>query len=327
LTQLELVIWKIKSIKAAKKTNSPLSIAVKILGSNSASFAHNRHHTSQIVQVQDKYLMIDCGEGTQLQCKKYNVKLSKIDHILISHLHGDHYYGLIGLLSTMHLYGRQKELTLTGPPGLKEILSLQLRYSETRLNYSVVFTEWTPEIPETVLETDRFSVHTIPLNHRVPCSGYMIREKPNKRRLDRERIDKQLPPSHINLLKNGHDVLDEDGQILYHNLEVTKPPLPHRTYAYCSDTRYKPELIETVKGVDLMYHEATFANDMKDRAFETYHTTAEQAATLAQDAQIGQLLLGHFSTRYKDLEPVLYEARAVFGKTSIAIEGQTYMAG
>ncbi|MFZ9046184.1 MAG: ribonuclease Z [Cyclobacteriaceae bacterium] len=303
-----------------------MAIIVKILGSNSASFAHNRHHTCQILQVKDKYLMIDCGEGTQLQCKRYNVKLSKIDHILISHLHGDHYYGLIGLLSTMHLYGRQKELTLAGPPGLKEIISLQLRYSETRLNFSVAFTEWVPENIQTVLETERFTVDTIPLDHRVPCSGYLIKEKPNRRRINRELLKETLPPSHLHALKSSEDVYDEDGKLLYRWEDVTKPPLKNVSYAYCSDTRFKPDIIEQIKDSDLVYHEATFADDMKKRAYDTYHTTAKQAASIARDAEVSQLLIGHFSTRYKDLDVVLEEARAVFPHTSLAIEGNTFNA-
>ena len=271
--------------------------------------------------------MIDCGEGTQLQCKKYGVKLSKIDHILISHLHGDHYYGLIGLLSTMHLYGREKTITLAGPPGLKEIISLQLRYSETRLNFDIDFTEWIPDTVQTVLDMPRFTVKTIPLDHRVPCSGYLIEEKPNKRRIIREVIPQQLPPVHINALKNGEDVYSESGDLLYRNAEVTKPPLKHYSYAYCSDTRYKPAILEQVKKVDLMYHEATFMEDMHERAVNTYHTTARQAGTLAKDAEVGQLLIGHFSTRYKELNDMLAEAREVFQSTSLAIEGQTFTVG
>jgi ribonuclease Z len=304
-----------------------LAISVKILGSNSASFAHNRHHTSQLVQVQDKYVMIDCGEGTQLQCKKYGVKLSKIDHILISHLHGDHYYGLIGLLSTMHLYGRQKVLTLAGPPGLREILSLQLRYSETQLNYDIEFTEWIPDQVQTVLDMARFTVKTIPLDHRVPCSGYLIEEKPNRRRIIREMIPQQLPPVHINALKDGEDVYTDSGELLYKNAEVTKPPLKQYRYAYCSDTKYKPDIINQIAKSDLIYHESTFMEDMAERAANTYHTTARQAGKLARDAQVGQLLIGHFSTRYKDLEALLQEARDHFPQTSLAIEGQTFQVG
>ena len=304
-----------------------MAIAVKILGSNSASFAHNRHHTSQLVQVQDKYVMIDCGEGTQMQCKKYGVKLSKIDHILISHLHGDHYYGLMGLLSTMHLYGREKSITLAGPPGLKEIIALQLRYSETQLNFKIDFHEWEPEKIEAVLDTPRFTITTIPLDHRVPCSGYLIQEKPNKRRIVREAIPHQLPPVHINALKNGEDVYTETGELLYKNAEVTRSPLKHYSYAYCSDTRYKPSILEQVGKVDLMYHEATFMEDMRERAVNTYHTTARQAASIAKEGEIGQLLIGHFSTRYRDLDDLLAEARAVFPHTSLAIEGQTFTIG
>jgi ribonuclease Z len=271
--------------------------------------------------------MIDCGEGTQLQCKKYNVKLSKIDHIFISHLHGDHYYGLIGLLSTMHLYGREKKITIAGPPGLRDILTLQLRYSETVLNYEIEFTEWLPNQVETVLDHARFTVTTIPLDHRVPCSGYLISQKPNKRRIIREMIPKQLPPAQINLLKNGEDVTDESGNIIYENSKVTRPPLPAYRYAYCSDTKYKPAIIDQIKGADMIYHEATFMDDMEDRAGKTFHSTAKQAASIAKSSEADILLIGHFSTRYKNLEDMGAEAQSIFPNTFLAKEGETFKAG
>lgn len=302
-----------------------MAIELHILGSNSAAFAHNRHQTSQLLRVQEKYFLIDCGEGTQLLLKKNKIKLSKINKILISHLHGDHYYGLIGLLSTIHLYGRKAELMVIGPPGLSEILSLQLKYSETRLNYDINFIEWVPNEESVVFEDEKMTITTIPLNHRVPCSGYLFREKPKKRGLNRKAIEGPLTPIQINRLKDGEDILDEEGNIILKNSEATFPAKRPFSYAYCSDTKYIPELSKRLSGTDMVYHEATFMDDMKDRAESTYHTTARQAAQFALDANIGHLLLGHFSTRYKDLAPVLKEAQEVFENTSLAIEGQKFL--
>jgi ribonuclease Z len=302
-----------------------LTLNVKILGSNAASFAHNRHHTSQLLQIQDQYFLIDCGEGTQLQLKKYGAKISKIDHIVISHLHGDHFYGLIGLLSTMHLYGRRKDLILIGPPGLAEIITIQLRYSETRLNFYVDFKEWTPESIETVIDHPKFTVSTIPLNHRIPCSGYLFKEKPKRRRIDKEKIDRKLTPIQLKQLKDGEDVFDEDGNLLFKNSEVTMDPARQFSYAYCSDTAYKPDIITIIEDADILYHEATFMEDMKERAHQTFHSTATEAATIAKEAKVGQLLIGHFSTRYKNLSPVLEEARKTFEKTELAKEGTVFM--
>ncbi len=268
--------------------------------------------------------MVDCGEGTQLQCKKFGVRLSKIDNILISHLHGDHYYGLLGLLSTMHLYGRTKEVKLIGPPGLIEIITLQLRYSETTFNFNVNMIEWVPDRVECVFEDSKLTVHTIPLDHRVPCSGYLFREKKKRRRINKEAIEEKLTPNVVNKLKNGEDVYFEDGSLRFENKAVTLPPLKEFSYAYCSDTRIIPGLRAQIENVDIMYHEATFMEDMKERAYNTYHTTAAEAAQLARDSNIDMLLIGHFSTRYKDLQPVLAEARSIFKNTNLATEGQVF---
>ncbi|WP_258104268.1 ribonuclease Z [Marinoscillum sp. MHG1-6] len=302
-----------------------MALELHILGSNSAAFAHNRHQTSQLLRVQDKYFLIDCGEGTQLLLKKYKIKLSKINHILISHLHGDHYYGLIGLLSTLHLYGRKSELLIVGPPGLSDIISLQLRHSETRLSYDVRFIEWAQGDEKIVFESDKLSIETIPLDHRVPCSGYLFREKNKKRGLNRKMIDRPLTPIQQNTLRDGKDVLDEDGNVLVSYIEATFPAKKPFSYAYCSDTKYIPELADKLRNVDLVYHEATFMDDMKERAANTYHTTARQAAELAKVANFGQLLLGHFSTRYRDLTPVLQEAQEVFENTALAVEGEKFL--
>ncbi len=303
-----------------------MSLELLILGSNSAAFAHRRHHTAQLFKLQDQHFLIDCGEGTQLLMKRHKVRLSRIDHIFISHLHGDHYFGLIGLLSTMHLFGRKKDLILVGPPGLSEIIRLQLRHSETSLNFHIRFTEFTPNESEVVFDHPKYTVTTLPMDHRVPCSGYLFREKPKKRRVDRNKLP-EVELSHLDIarLKDGEDILDKDGSVKYENRLLTKDPNPSFSYAFFSDTRLRPQLLDTIKGVDLLYHEATFANDMKDRADQTYHTTAEQAAQYAKDAKVGKLILGHFSARYKELDPIIDEAKAVFDNTELAIEGTKFV--
>lgn len=302
-----------------------MGIELLILGSNSAAFAHRRHHTSQYFKIQEFHFLIDCGEGTQLLLKRHQVKLSKIDHILISHLHGDHYFGLIGLLSTMHLFGRQKPIVLVGPPGLLEIISLQLKYSNTSLAFVIDFREFTPGKVEQIFENEKLTIQTIPMNHRVPCAGYLFEEKPKKRRLDTQVIQNiKLATHEIVKLKNGQDVLKNDGTLKYASKELTLNPAAPQRYAYCSDSKIKPDILEQIKGVDLMYHEATFTKDMAERAMETYHSTAEQAASLAKHANVGKLLLGHFSARYKELGPLLEEAKEVFDNVELAIEGMKF---
>ena len=301
-----------------------MSLELKILGSNSAAFAHNRHHTSQFLRVQNTYFLIDCGEGTQLLLKKYKIKLSRINHILISHLHGDHYYGLIGLLSTMHLFGRKTKLYIYAPPMLKEIISLQLKASNTSLSYEIIFGEWTPDETELVFENSFLTVHSFPMNHRIPCSGFLFREKPKRRRINKKLLDRELTPLQIIDLKDGKDATDRDGNIIYKNSDITLPPRKSMSYAFCSDTKYNPELADFLREVDLLYHEATFTTDMEDRAELTFHSTAKQAATLARNASVGKLLLGHFSTRFRELGPVLKEAKEVFPNSALAIEGESF---
>lgn len=305
-----------------------MNLELLILGSNSAAFSHRRHHTSQLLKIQGQHFLIDCGEGTQLLLKKHKVKISRIDHIVISHLHGDHYFGLIGLLSTMHLFGRRKDLLLVGPPGLLEIITLQFKYSETALKFKINFVEFTPEATEVVFETDKLTVTTIPMDHRVPCSGFLFQEKPKRRRINRKNLpDLDLSNIEIIRLKNGQDILNEDGSVKYENHLITLDPHPQYSYAYCSDTRYKKQLEDQVRGVDLLYHESTFASDMKDRAESTYHTTAEQAAQFAKNAEVKKLILGHFSARYDDLEVILSEALPIFPEAELALEGSKFEIG
>lgn len=300
-----------------------MSFEVHILGSNSAAPAHGRHHTSQVLHIQDMQIMIDCGEGTQLQMKKYGVKKNRLSHIFISHMHGDHFLGLMGLLSTMHLNGRKTDLYLYGPVGLAEIIRLHLKYSTTRLSYPIHFHELNGEQSELILDHPKISVHTIPLQHRIPCTGFLIQEKPKPKRLRKERIT-GLKVRDINILKRGEDVLDEYGVLKYKNSEYTWPAKHSRSYAYCSDTRYNEDNIPLVQGVDLLYHEGTFLHEQLERAQATYHTTTKQAGIFAQKAKVGKLLIGHFSNRYKDLRPLLEEAKTEFENTELAEEGKVF---
>jgi len=302
-----------------------LSFVLKILGSNSAAPAHDRNQTSQVLVVDDEHFLIDCGEGTQLQLRKYKVKSTKINHIFISHLHGDHYYGLIGLISTMHLYGRKGRLFLSGPPGLAEILTLQFKYSNTTLNFPIDFKEWTPGTVQTLLENQKITITSFPVDHRIPCSGFLFREKPKSRRIEKSLLPPGATPSMIVKLKNGEDLLDEEGNVRFKNSDVTLPPRPSYSYASCADTRDHESLIEQIQGVDMLYHESTFLEDMKERAGLTFHSTAIQAATLAGKAGVGKLILGHFSTRYKELNPLLEEALTVFKESYLGIEGADFL--
>jgi ribonuclease Z len=300
-----------------------LEFELKILGSSSATPSYNRNHTAQILTIGNQLNLIDCGEGTQMQLMRYKVKHQRISNIFISHLHGDHFFGLFGLLSTMHLQQRTTPLTIFGPPGLADILTLQFKYSNTHYSFKLEFCELDTTVYAQIFEDKYITVHTLPMQHRVSCCGFLFREKPKPRHLVKAKLPAFLTPPQLIRLKNGEDVLDEEGNILVRNEDVTSEPNRSRTYAYCSDTRYKEDLLPYLKGVDLLYHEATFLDNMQERATYTYHSTARQAGTLAQKAGVKRLIIGHFSARYKDLTPLLEEAKAVFDNTHLAIEGKT----
>lgn len=298
-----------------------MAISLKILGSNAAIAAHHRHQTSQVLTMMQLSMLIDCGEGTQMRLKQFKVKAQRIDHIFISHLHGDHYYGLMGLISSLHLYGRQKDLNIYAPPGLREIISIQLKYSNTALKYKINFTEWTPGKSELLFENANLTVHSFPLNHRIDCSGFLFQEKQKKRKIIKDRLESNISPLKIVALKNGENVLDEDGNVLYDYKTYTRPPARSCSYAFCSDTKYDESILPYIKDVTLLYHEATFMDDMKERAAMTHHTTTIQAGEIAKKAKVEQLLIGHFSTRYQDLGPLLEETKSVFKDTKLALEG------
>lgn len=295
-----------------------------ILGANAAIPAHGRFPTSQVLCIHHRYYMIDCGEGAQIQLFRYKIKINKIHAIFISHLHGDHYLGLMGLLNTMTLRGRTEPLYLHGPKGLQEIIMSQLKYSYSILNYPLYFVETNQEESVFLFEDEKVTVHTIPLLHRIPCCGFLFREKIKDKNLIKEAIPTDLPIAGRIALKKGEDF--EYNHKILKNEDYTYSPNKSRSYAFCSDTIYLPSspLIEIIQHVDLLYHEATFTKVHESRAAQTFHSTGEQAALIAKEAQVEQLILGHFSTRYYDLSPLLEEAKAIFSNSFLAIEGETF---
>ncbi|AFL85720.1 metal-dependent hydrolase, beta-lactamase superfamily III [Belliella baltica DSM 15883] len=299
---------------------------VTILGSNSAIPAHGRNQTAQLVNVGLTYMLIDCGEGTQIQLRRFKLKYSRIDYIFISHLHGDHYFGLMGMISTFHLHKRSKLLTIYGPQGLDEIITTQLKYSNTRLNFPLRFIQTNPSEKELILEEKNFKVFSIPLKHRLPCTGFLIQEKPGLLRMNKEvLLENRISVEAINTLRKGIDFVNEDEGITYLAKDFTLPPKPLRSYAFCSDTIYDPiDLIENLQGVTTLYHESTFADDEMLRAKETFHSTATQAGDIASKLKVKKLLLGHFSTRYIDLDLLLQQAKSKFKNSFLSEEGITY---
>jgi len=303
-----------------------MTFEILILGSSSATPIYSRHPTAQVVNIHERLFLVDCGEGTLIQLNRYLVKFHRINHIFISHLHGDHYLGIVGLLSTLHLQGRQTDLYLYCPPELEEIIEIQLKYSQTSLRYKVVYHHIDANAPKKIYEDDELEVHTITMNHRIPCTGFLFREKAKQRKLLKEKIKEyKIPLESYNDLKNGKDYVN--GEVRISNAELTSDPVPPRTYAFCSDTIYDERIIPHVKGVDLLYHEATFLSDKIERAQETFHTTAIQAGMIAKKSEVKRLIIGHFSARYKNLYPLLEEAKQVFPNSTLATEGDVFSVG
>lgn len=291
-----------------------------ILGCGSALPTTRHFPTSQIVNVRDKLFMIDCGEGAQLQFRKSHLKFSRLNHIFISHLHGDHCFGLLGLISTLNLLGRTAELHIHSPKGLETLLTPMLDFFNRQMTYKVLFHEFDAKEPMLIYEDRSLTVTTIPLRHRMPCCGFLFAEKRCPNHIIREMVDfYQVPVYELNRIKNGADYVTSEGKTVSNNL-LTRPSAPSRSYAYCSDTIYLPSIVEQIKGVDLLFHEATFANEDAPRAKETFHTTAAQAAEIARRAEVKKLLIGHFSARYEDENVLLQEASAIFPDTQLAKE-------
>lgn len=291
-----------------------------ILGCGSALPTTRHFPTSQIVNVRDKLFMIDCGEGAQLQFRKSHLKFSRLNHIFISHLHGDHCFGLLGLISTLNLLGRTAELHIHSPKGLETLLTPMLDFFNRQMTYKVLFHEFDTKEPTLIYEDRSLTVTTIPLRHRMPCCGFLFAEKQRPNHIIREMVDfYQVPVYELNRIKNGADYVTPEGKTVSNSL-LTRPSAPSRSYAYCSDTICLPSIVEQIKGVDLLFHEATFANEDAPRAKETFHTTAAQAAEIARRAEVKKLLIGHFSARYEDENVLLQEASAIFPDTQLAKE-------
>jgi ribonuclease Z len=298
---------------------------IQILGSGSATPHIERHQTSLALSLENDVFLIDCGEGTQWRLLEFGIKITKINYIFISHLHSDHYLGLFGLLGTMQSLGRKNKLTLFAPFHLKEILLIQFKYQQTFMTYDIEFVDTNPEEKVQIFENNQLSIYSFPLKHRIPTCGFIFKEKEKPRNLKKEKISSKMLVEHIHLLKQGLDVFDEDGKILYKNEEFALPPLPKRSFAFCSDTIFDLSLVSYIEKVNLLYHEATFLSDKKDRAAETFHSTADQAAMIAKNANVEKLIIGHFSSRYKELEPFLLESLSVFPNTELALEGKEFV--
>lgn len=293
-------------------------MTLTILGCHAATPKTFYNPTAQLLNVRGHLFLIDCGEGTQVALRKSKVKFARVKHIFISHLHGDHFYGLIGLISTFTLLGREADLHIYGPKGIKEIITLQLKLGKAWTNYSLIFHELDSKAPQLLFEDDKVEVHTIPLDHRVYTNGFLFKEKPGERKLNLEAaVAAKIDNSYFRKLKTGADVTNRDGKLIP-NESVTFPPDVPSSYAFCSDTAYKPEIVPQIQGVTALYHEATFLEEHLHLCEKTKHSTAKQAATIAKEAGAKQLILGHFSTRYSSLERYLEEARPVFENTHLA---------
>ena len=297
-------------------------LALTILGNNSAIPAFGRNPTAQVLQTQDDLFLIDCGEGTQLQMSKYKIRRSRISHIFISHMHGDHYFGLIGLLTSMSLLSRTQDLHLHAPPLLKEIIDLQLNAANTTLCYKVHFHPLGEE--GIIANTSKISVECFKVKHRIECWGFLFREIKKPRHIDADKVRSfEIPASFYDQLQKGEDYVTKKGDIIP-NEELTTAATKPRSYAYCADTIYDLSLAEKIKGVDLIYHEATYLKDQHARAAERFHSTTVQAAEIANQGAVEKLLIGHFSSKYEFLDEFLAEAKEVFVNTELALEGSCY---
>ncbi|MCX6248619.1 MAG: ribonuclease Z [Bacteroidetes bacterium] len=300
-----------------------MTFSVTILGSNSAIPTLTRNPSAHLLNVNERLFLIDCAEGTQLQIRKFHVHFQRIQRIFISHLHGDHFFGLIGLLNTFHLLGRKEEIHLYGPPQLKEILDLQLEVSLTTLNYPLLFYPLSFSGFNLIHEDEKVTVHSFPLLHSIPTCGFLFREKTQLRKIRKKILtDVDIPVSERHNLKLGKDFVDAQGRV-FRNDELTQDPPSPRSYAYCSDTAYTESIVPFIRGCDLLYHETTFMQNMAASAREKLHSTTLDAATLAKKAGVKKLMIGHFSARYDEIEPLLEETRSVFPGTILAEDGIT----
>ena len=300
-----------------------MTFSVTILGSNSALPTTKRYPTAQVLNVSERFFLIDCGEGTQLQLRSNKIKFSRINNIFISHLHGDHVFGLIGLISTFGLLGRTNDLHIYAHKDLEEILKPQINYFCKDLKFTPVFHYLNTKEPEQIFENKTVTVTSFPLKHRVPTCGFLFREKQKEPNIRKEAISKyDLSIADIVRIKKGEPLYVDNVLVPEEELLITPPP--PRSYAFCSDTGYNPSMIPVIKNVDLLYHEATFAEEHQDLAKKTTHSTARQAATIAKEANAGKLILGHFSSRYDDLSILEKEAKEIFPETYIVNDGDVW---
>ena len=295
-----------------------------ILGCNAATPRNNAQTTAQLLEINGQLVLIDCGEGTQLQLRKFGIKFARIQHIFISHLHGDHFYGLIGLISTFRLLGRTADLHVYGPKGIKEIITLQLKLAKSWTDYALYFHELGSDQSCLVLDHEKFTVETLPLDHRVYTNGYLFREKAGKRKINTTAVaDYGVEVADMENLKQGKDIQLAHGEWVKNSV-LTFDPEPPKSYAFCSDTAYKPDLAELLKGVNCLYHEATFLEIHQDLAVKTKHSTASEAAQIAANAEVKQLILGHFSSRYPDRNEFLVQAKQYFQDVHLAEDGKGF---
>ncbi len=302
-----------------------LPFEITILGNNSAVPAFGRHPSSQLINIHHNYILVDCGEGTQMRLQEVKAKTSKIEHIFITHLHGDHFFGLIGLLTSMNLLGRIKPLTVHAHAEVEEILNIQLKHTKAEFSFPFAINPLPEEGTKVIYNDDFVEVTAFQLEHRISCCGFLFKEVFSKLKVNKAKLEElNIPNTEWSKIQAGEDYLFADGQIISNAVLVEEGPKP-RTYAYCSDTRYIESFIPVIKGCDTVYIESTYANKDADKAFNRYHCTAEQAATIAKKAGVGRLLLGHFSSKYKDLSIMLEEATPIFENTEISEESKTYV--
>lgn len=301
-----------------------MTFELTILGSSSAVPTSKRNLTAHLLNAHERFFLIDCGEGTQLQLRKNKIRFGKIDHIFISHLHGDHIFGLFGLISTFNLLNREKDLHIYAHSELENILTRHIEFFERTMSYKIVYHHIKPRINEEIYSDGNITVETIPLKHRIPTCGFLFKEKEHLRNLKKDVVNVfNIPISKIRSIQGGEDYVNEDGEVIP-NTQLTLPPYKSRSYAYCTDTSYYEKIIPIIENVDLLFHEATLEKKLKKQAKQTYHSTTQDAAQIAYKANVGKLIIGHFSARYKDVKPLIKEAKEIFPNTFSAEDGEKH---
>ena len=297
-------------------------LSVTILGNNSAVPAFNRHPTSQVVSHDGQNYLVDCGEGTQIQMIKYKIRRGRISHIFISHLHGDHYFGLVGLINTFNLLSHKQELHIYGPEPLGQIIQMQLNIADTKMCYELHFHPLTENA--VLVDNEKILIKCFRTNHRIECYGFSFEEKSGRRKLLIDKVQKhKIPTSFYGSLQNGLDYITPRGTVIK-NDTVTLPPGKGKKYAFCADTRYDESMVEHIYGFDTIYHETTYLDNMREKAFDRFHSTTREAGAIARKAMVNRLLIGHFSSKYATLEGFQQETREIFFNTDLALEGVTY---